>query len=418
MITALGHATRRGGLALRMLLIAYTGAAGLFALLATTAGLAVAWVASYAAGGSHTAAPHLFYLPIVLAAARFAWPVVLATAVTAGLLAGPALPAEVSGGLHQRPEDWLLRVVMFVLIGSVLAFLIRGRHEPLRTTMQDSLTSVRLIHALQRSQIEVHYQPLYRLQDQHIVGVEALARWEEPHRGDVSPEDFIPPAERTGAINVLDQHVLRTAAAQAQHWRAHLGRPLRLSVNVSATRFKSGDLIFDVAQTLDHSGLPAQALELEITESALIDNVGDAIEQIHQLRSLGARIAIDDFGAGHASLGYLTHFEVDTIKLDRSFLLRATTDTRAREVLAGVARLLNALDVEIVAEGVETEDQVVLLRELGVQIGQGFHLGRPLPAFATERLFKHFANTTPQRVGISPTGPEPKPRSPNPPNPT
>ena len=363
-----------------MLLIAYPGAAGLFALLATTAGLALAWVASYAAGGSHTAAPHLFYLPIVLAALRFAWPVVLATAVTAGLLAGPALPAEVSVGVHQRPEDWLLRVVMFVLIGSVLAFLIRGRHEPLRTTMQDSLTSVRLIHALQRSQIEVHYQPLYRLQDQHIVGVEALARWEEPHRGDVSPEDFIPPAERTGAINVLDQHVLRTAAAQAQHWRAHLGRPLRLSVNVSATRFKSGDLIFDVAQ---------------ITESALIDNVGDAIEQIHQLRSLGARIAIDDFGAGHASLGYLTHFEVDTIKLDRSFLLRATTDTRAREVLAGVARLLNALDVEIVAEGVETEDQVVLLRELGVPIGQGFYLGWPMPALATERLFKYAVSPDP-----------------------
>lgn len=386
--TALGHATRRGGLAVRMLFIAYTGAAGLFALLATVAGLAGAWWASYAAGGSHTAAPHLFYVPIILAAVRFAWPVVLATAVTAGVLAGPALPAEVSSGVQQRPEDWLLRLLMFVLIGAVLALLIRGRPEPLRSTMQDSLTSVRLIHAVQRGQIDVHYQPLYRLEDQHIVSFEALARWEDPRRGRLSPDEFIPPAERTGAIDELDRYVLRVAAAQMQGWCADLGRPLRLSVNVSATRFKGGDLVFDLARALDQSGLPAQALEIEITESALIDNIGDAVEQIHQLRSLGVRIAIDDFGAGHASLGHLTDFEVDTIKLDRSFLRRATTDTRARDVLAGVAQLLNDLDVETVAEGVETEDQVVLLRELGVRIGQGFYLGRPLPALATERLLR------------------------------
>lgn len=389
MTTAFERATRRGDLALRTLVIAYTGAGGIFAMIATAAGLGGAWAANYAAGGSHTAAPHLFYLPIVLAAVHFRWPVVLATAVTAGLLAGPALPAEVSAGVQQAPQVWLLRLVMFVVIGAVLAFLIRGRPEPLRSTMQDSLTSIRLLQALQRSQIEVHYQPLYQLRDQQIIGLEALARWEEPRRGGLSPNEFIPPAERTGAIRALDQHVLRTATAQAQHWRTDLDRPLRLSVNVSATCFKEGNLIHDVTAALDHSGLPTHALELELTESALIDNIGDAVEQIHQLRSLGVRIAIDDFGAGHASLGYLNRFEVDTIKLDRSLLLRATTNNRAHDVLAGVTRLLNDLDVEIVAEGIETEDQAMLLRELGVHIGQGFHLGRPLPALAATRLLEN-----------------------------
>ncbi|GAB7004680.1 hypothetical protein JCM18899A_21530 [Nocardioides sp. AN3] len=388
MTTAFVDATRRGGVGLRIAFIAYTGARAWLAVAATLAGLGLAWVACYAAGGSNSSSPHLFYLPIILAAVRLTWPMVVATALTAGLLAGPALPADVATGEPQELAHWLLRLAIFVLVALFLAWLTRGQHEPLRSTMQHSLTSARLMQAVQCGDVEVNYQPLYRLHDQQIVGFEALARWHDPRRGSVLPDEFVAAAERTGAVIVLDAFVLRAAAAQIQRWSAELGLPLRLSTNLSTMHFTSPDLVHDVVQALDHAGLPARALELEITESALIDNIGDAVKQIGTLRALGVRIAIDDFGSGQASLGYLNHFDVDTVKLDRSFLQQATTEARPSAVLAGVIRLLRDLDVEIVVEGVESDDQLAVLRDLGVHLGQGFHLGQPLTALDAEHLLR------------------------------
>lgn len=388
MSTTLAQSARRGGFVVRIVFVAYTGAGALLGVAATVLGLVAAWWLSYAAGGSRTPAPHLFYVPIILAAVRFPWPAAVVTAVAAGLLAGPALPADAASAAAQPLEGWLLRTLAFTVIGIFVASLMRGRREPLQAGVQDSLTSARLIRAVQRHQIEVFYQPLFRLEDMQVIGFEALARWADPRRGPSAhrmPGEFIPAAERTGAIAVLDGYVLRTATAQARRWGTELG-PVKVSVNVSATRFKQPDLADDVARALARCGLAPQALQIEVTESALIEDLPAAVQQVNQLRRLGVRVAIDDFGAGHASLGYLDHFEVDTVKLDRSFVLRATTHPRARRLLTGATRLLSDLGVDVVAEGVETAEQAALLREAGVQCGQGFHLARPMPTAEMERL--------------------------------
>ncbi len=287
MTIALADARRRGGVGLRIAYIAYTGAGAWLAVAATLAGLGLAWVACYGAGGSNSSLPHLFYLPIILAAVRLTWPLVLATAVTGGLLAGPALPAEVATGEPQQLDHWLLRMLVFVLVALFLAWLTRGQRESLSSTMQDSLTSARLVGAVRRGEVEVHYQPLYRLHDHQIVGFEALARWNDPRRGPVPAGEFIPAAERTGAIIALDRFVLDVATAQVRRWSVEADRPLRLSANLSTMHFTSPDLIHDVVQALDHAGLRAEELELEITESALIDNIGEAVEQIGRLRAWG-----------------------------------------------------------------------------------------------------------------------------------
>jgi EAL domain-containing protein (putative c-di-GMP-specific phosphodiesterase class I) len=276
-------------------------------------------------------------------------------------------------------------MIAFVVVGIFVAYLMRGRKEPLRAAMHDSRVSARLIQAVRRHEVDVHYQPIYRLEDMRIAGFEALARWADPERGLVMPGDFVPAAERSGAITILDAHVLSLAAAQVERWRAEF-TPLKVSINVSATRFGRPHLGREVARVLDDSGLPAQALQLEITESALIDDISSAARQVDELRGLGVRIAIDDFGTGRAALAYLDHFEVDTIKLDRGFLVRATTNHRARRLLTGIARALRELGVDVVAEGIETEEQLLLSRQIGITHGQGFHLGRPVPAEQAARL--------------------------------
>jgi EAL domain-containing protein (putative c-di-GMP-specific phosphodiesterase class I) len=329
-------------------------------------------------GGSHNAGPHLFYVAIVLAAVRFSWPVTAAVAVAAGLLAGPLLPADVALNIGQEPGAWMLRLSIFVLIGSFIALLVEDPEAALRNRRLEAIGAAGLLRALDTGEIEVFYQPICRVQDGRLAGVEALVRWRQPEGGYADPSTFIPIAERTGAISRLDEYVLRRAIATARDWasRAH---PLYVSVNLSVTTLAGSWLVATIDRVLDETGLPPHLLQIEITESAVIDDLAGTIRQVAALRARGVKVAIDDFGSGHASLGYLQNLPVDVVKLDRSMVTAAAFDDRSHRMLEGVTRMCDLLGLQVIAEGVELPQQLACLSEMGVSMAQGYLLGPPAP---------------------------------------
>lgn len=350
--------------------------------LATTViviGLVSAWTGSILLGGSHSAAPHLFYVPIVLAAVRFSWPGAVAASLAAGVLAGPLLPAEVVPGTEQPASVWLLRVAIFLIVGVFVALLIDGPERTIRSRLQDASASARLLRALDRGSIEVFYQPVYRLLDDQLVAFEALVRWRESPDRYISPGSFLPAAERTGAITRIDAYVLNQAVTVASGWAA-AGWPVSISVNFSAATLAQPHLVQAVQRVLGTYEFAPQLLQVEITESAVIDDLPMAVHQIEALRGLGVKVAIDDFGSGHACLNYLRYFPADVVKLDRSIVATANCDERGRRLLEGFVDMCSHLELQIVAEGVEFNDQLAFLRKAGVAMGQGFLLGVPAPA--------------------------------------
>lgn len=375
--------------------LAYSQADPFLALGAIALALGGAWAACLLMGGSRTPGPHLFYVAIALAAVRFTWPAAVVTACAAGLLAGPLLPADVSAQLAQQPSSWLLRMAIFTAIGVFIALLVRTPEITLRSRLGDAVASARLLRAINNGDIDVFYQPIYRLSgdsDRHgdtdhhgdeLVAVEALARWRRSPDRYASAASFIPMAERTGAITRLDEYVLGRAVATARGWTA-VAPSLAVSVNLSATTLMQTGIVATITRVLQDEGFPPERLQLELTESALIHDVPAAIQQVEALRALGIRVAIDDFGSGQASLNYLQHFPVDVVKLDRSIVTAATLDDRSRCLLRGVLQLCDLLSLAVVAEGVEFEDQLALLREVGVPMAQGFLLGNPTTADAID----------------------------------
>ena len=380
--------------------LAYSRADPFLALGAIALALGGAWAACLVMGGSRTPGPHLFYVAIALAAVRFTWPAAVVTACAAGLLAGPLLPADVSAQLAQQPSSWLLRMGIFTAIGVFIALLVRTPEITLRSRLGDAVASARLLRALKNGDIEVVYQPIYRLSDapddtgdtgdtahhgDELVAVEALARWRRSPDRYASAASFIPMAERTGAITRLDEYVLGRAVATARGWTA-VAPSLAISVNLSATTLMQTGIVATIARVLRDEGFPPGRLQLELTESALIHDVPAAIQQVEALHALGIRVAIDDFGSGQASLNYLQHFPVDVVKLDRSIVTAATLDDRSRCLLRGVLQLCDLLSLAVVAEGVEFDDQLALLREVGVPMVQGFLLGNPTTADAIDAI--------------------------------
>ena len=244
---------------------------------------------------------------------------------------------------------------------------------------------------IERGQLRVHYQPIVTLESTEIVGFEALVRWQHPTRGLVPPLAFIPLAEETGLIVPLGKWVLETACRQAAKWHRTQpdadGRPLFVSVNLSARQFAQADLVEDVAAVLLESGLDASALELEITESVLMDQSETGIRTLRRLRALGVRLVLDDFGTGYSSLSYLKHLPLDTIKIDRSFV--AGIEEKAdQSIVEAVVALAHGLGIGVVAEGIETERQAGRLLELGCDLGQGYLFSRPVPAAKTAGLLR------------------------------
>ncbi len=236
-----------------------------------------------------------------------------------------------------------------------------------------------LQRALENGQFELHYQPIVRLADGVVAGMEALLRWHHPERGLVVPGDFIPFAEETGLIVPIGRWVLREACLQAvsvqRLWSEDT--PLYMCVNLSVKQLQHSDVISDVEDALAESGLEPRLLTLEITESMLIDDPDIAVVKLRELRALGVRVAMDDFGTGYSSLSYLSRFPVDVIKMDRSFL-RPEASRESVDLSSAVVALGSSLALEVVAEGIELDEQLSRLRDLGCELGQGFHFAHPM----------------------------------------
>jgi len=237
-----------------------------------------------------------------------------------------------------------------------------------------------LRRALERDELEVWYQPQARFEGNHVVGAEALLRWRHPTRGLVSPLEFIPLAEEAGLIEPIGEWVLQSACAQAQRWAADGLPAVRVSVNLSVKQLLKGDIAQAVERALEDSRLPAHLLELEITESTLMEHAEDTLEALERLRRLGVRLAIDDFGTGYSSLAYLKRFPVDVVKIDRSFVRDVARDQDDAAIVRGIIALAHNLRLEVVAEGVETEAQRDFLQQHGCDMLQGYLLGKPTPA--------------------------------------
>jgi predicted signal transduction protein with EAL and GGDEF domain len=237
-----------------------------------------------------------------------------------------------------------------------------------------------LRHGIEQQEFILHYQPLVSMSDNRITGVEALVRWQSPTDGLVPPLQFIPLAEENGLIVPLGDWVLRTACSQMKHWLDADSRLSCIAVNLSSVQFRQPDITEMVAAALRDSGLPAHFLELEITESGLMEFGPDAEAKLAALKTLGVRLAIDDFGTGYSSLAYLKRFPIDKLKVDQSFVRDIPVDTAAIEIAAAVVALGKTLHLEVLAEGVETKAQRDLLRKLGCNTAQGYLFDRPLCA--------------------------------------
>jgi diguanylate cyclase (GGDEF)-like protein len=257
-----------------------------------------------------------------------------------------------------------------------------------------------LRQALERQEFVLHFQPIVQLGSSRPVGAEALVRWNHPERGLVPPAEFIPVAEDIGLIVPLGEWVLREACAQASRWPAAGGGPLFVSVNLSARQFHEGSLVSVVADALARSGLPPSRLELEITESVLMQQTEASTRMLRELEALGVRLAIDDFGTGYSSLGYLKRFPVSTLKIDRSFLRDVSRDDDDRAIVTAIMAMARSLGLTVTAEGVERSDQIAFLRELGCDQAQGYLYGRPGPVGDLEQLLQKPVPTGLSVVGV------------------
>jgi diguanylate cyclase (GGDEF)-like protein len=256
----------------------------------------------------------------------------------------------------------------------------RGTHRFFEREMDRRLQArhaleVDLRAAITNAEFELHYQPIIRLEDGRVSGLEALVRWNHPQRGLIPPGQFIPLAEETGLIVPLGEWVLRTACAQAARW----SEPVGVAVNLSAAQFKGRNLVQIALSALAASGLAPNRLDLEITESVLLQDEANTLATLHQLRALGVRISMDDFGTGYSSLAYLRSFPFDKIKIDRSFVRDMTERSDSQAIIRAVTGLANSLKMSTVIEGIETEEQLKMAKAEGCNEAQGFLFSKPMP---------------------------------------
>ncbi len=299
-------------------------------------------------------------------------------------LAAPSARESASGRLAQRasaPSDG-------ARANSARSDGARADGDVVRAGTEPGLTEERLCNALRGRELRLHYQPIVRLEDGSVAGVEALLRWEHPQLGLLGPNRILPVAERTGLVRAIGEWVLVEAARQLRDWReAGLSDPsLVMSVNLSMRQLHDAAFPELVAGALDATGLPARTLGVEITESALTESVEVAAASLAALRDLGVSVAVDDFGTGYASYSYLKRFPLDALKIDRSFVTDLFRGAKDAAILTGILTLAHSLGLQIVAEGVETREQVFGLRALGCQLGQGYLFSKPLPPREVEPI--------------------------------
>ncbi|MGA5298818.1 putative bifunctional diguanylate cyclase/phosphodiesterase [Nucisporomicrobium flavum] len=301
-----------------------------------------------------------------------------------------SLSIGIAGGT--RPAEHLLRDADLAMYAAKRA----GRNayavfDPSmsRSVLEEAQQRVDMERGLAEEQFVVHYQPVVDMNTQRLTGVEALVRWQHPREGLLGPYRFIASAEANGLIVPLGRWVLRQACRQLAAWRRETPEAanLRMNVNLSARQFQDDSLVADVAAAIADAGIPAGLLTLEITESMLMEDVAAAIDTLGALRGLGVRLAIDDFGTGYSSLNYLKQLPVDIIKIDRTFVEQVDTDADDVALVNAVVGLGQALRLQTVAEGIETDEQWLRLRQIGCDQGQGYLFGRPgAPDAVTEML--------------------------------
>ena len=236
-----------------------------------------------------------------------------------------------------------------------------------------------LYQAIERNQLHVYYQPKVCIDNSEIRGVEALLRWSHPEKGFISPAEFIPVAEETGYINKLGHWVLKQAVAQAEEWRLMGIKNLVVSVNLSAVQLSQSDIVMQIEQVIEEVKLPAELLELELTESAVMNNVERTIDMLNKIHELGVQLSIDDFGTGYSSLSYLKRFPLDTLKIDQSFVRDITTDPDDATICKTIVAMAHSLSLKVIAEGVETDQQLAELKSYGCGQYQGFLFAKALP---------------------------------------
>ncbi|MBV9494220.1 MAG: EAL domain-containing protein, partial [Acidobacteria bacterium] len=247
-----------------------------------------------------------------------------------------------------------------------------------------ALQRITLEHGLRRAlaaeEFMVHYQPIFDLRSGSVTGMEALLRWRHPELGNVPPATFIPLAESTGVMVPIGSWAMREACRQARAWHDAGLKHLSLAVNLSVQQLQSPDLLQRVGEILKETGLPPRLLELEITESSAMQNPETSIRTLYELKKLGLRISLDDFGTGHSSLAYLKRFPIDTLKIDQSFVRDINSDPDTAAIVTAIIAMAHSLRLKVIAEGVEFSDQAAFLRRYGCDQMQGYLIKPPVPS--------------------------------------
>lgn len=251
---------------------------------------------------------------------------------------------------------------------------------------------VQLRQALQKNEFELHYQPQINVATNKITGCEALLRWNHPERGLVPPFEFIPIAEETGLIQDIGEWVIEEACRQQSLWREQGIADLKMGVNISSRQFTSKNLIASIKNSIDQSGIPPNKLDLELTESSVMENVDDAITILRSLKDMGLSLSIDDFGTGYSSLAYLKQFPIDRLKIDRSFVRDIAKDSEDAAIVTATISLSYNLHMAVIAEGVESEEQIKFLKHRGCVEMQGYHFCKPLPVSEITQFLKDNQN--------------------------
>ena len=246
----------------------------------------------------------------------------------------------------------------------------------------------RLRRAVSLEELELYYQPLVNAQSRTFVGVEALIRWNHPSKGLLSADQFVPLAEETGLIVPIGRWVVRTACEQLQRWREEGRDSMRLSVNLSPRELRAAGFVASLAKTLEETDVRPGQLELEITERGVMQNDRATLDVLLRVQAMGVRLAVDDFGTGHTTFHYLKHFPLDTLKIDKSFTRGLAVDRKDAAITKALLVMAHRLQLNVVAEGVENEDQLSFLGEHQCDVVQGYLFGKPIPAAELRRVLE------------------------------
>jgi diguanylate cyclase (GGDEF)-like protein/PAS domain S-box-containing protein len=295
---------------------------------------------------------------------------------------------------YDRPEDVLRDADIAMYRAKALG---KARYEIFDATMRDRIIDrlgleTDLRQAIGRNELSLHYQPIIELKTGRLLGFEGLLRWHNPRRGPLNPGDFLPLAEETGLIVPIDRWVIRHACQQMRRWQAEfdLKNSLKVSVNITAKQIAQPDFLEYVQMTLRDTGLSPRNLTLEVTESVIMDNIELAAGVFKQLQKMGVWIEIDDFGVGYSSLSYLAHLSINALKVDQSFVSMMVKKDSHHKIVQSIVSMAHALGLCVIAEGLETLEQIESVRELGCENGQGFYISRPLPEEEAKRLIHQF----------------------------